>query len=198
MSSNVEAANGYSLQQGIFLENGRIVIVAHSNIMGRVLQYIHVNPLAGYSRYLKTYQRAKHDFYWKGMKGNIKKLVREFDVCQAIKYETCAPSGLLQPLPIPQQSWVDISIDFIESLPKSKGYNVILVVVDRFTKYSHFIPLTHPFIASRVVELFMQNVFKLHGLPRSIVSDKDLIFLSSFWKSFFALQGSTLNFSLAY
>lgn len=89
-------------------------------------------------------------------------------------------------------------MDFIKSLPKSQGYDVILVVVDRFTKYGHFIPLTHPFRASRVVELFMQNVFKLRSLPRSIVSDKGLVFQSSFWKSFFSLQGSTLNFSLAY
>lgn len=89
-------------------------------------------------------------------------------------------------------------MDFIEGLPKSQDYDVILVVVDHFTKYGHFIPLTLPFIASRVVELFMKNAFKLHGLPRSIVLDKGLVFLSYFWKSLFFLQGSTLKFSSVY
>lgn len=72
------------------------------------------------------------------------------------------------------------------------------MVVDRFTKFAHFITLTHPFIASKVARLFMQNVFKLYGLPRSIVSNRDSVFLSSFWKSFFTIQGLSLNFSLAY
>lgn len=97
LSSNVEVPRCYSLQQGILLKKGRIVIVPHSNIMGKVLQYIHVNPLVGHSVYLKTYQRAKRDFYWKDMKGDIKKLVRECDVCQAIKYETCAPADYYSP-----------------------------------------------------------------------------------------------------
>lgn len=72
------------------------------------------------------------------------------------------------------------------------------MVVDRFTKFAYSITLTHPFIASRVDGLFMQNVFKLHGLPRSIVSNRDSVFLSSIWKSLFSIQGLSLNFSLAY
>lgn len=132
------------------------------------------------------------------MKKDIKKLVRECDVCQASKYETTSLAGLLQPLPVPKQAWEDISMDFIEGLPKPQGYDVIMVVVDRFTKFVHFIPVTHPFTALRAVELFMQYVFKLHGLPRSMVSDRGSVFVSSFWKSFLTIQGSSLNFSSAY
>lgn len=75
---------------------------------------------------------------------------------------------------------------------------MILVVVDRFTKFDHFIPLSHPYTASVVVNLFLNYVFKLHGLPKTIVTDRDLIFVSSFWKAFFSLQGSVMNHNSAY
>lgn len=89
-------------------------------------------------------------------------------------------------------------MDFIEGLPTSMGKEVIMVVVDRLTKYAHFVALKHPFTASLVAEAFPHNVFKLHGLPKVIVSDRDTIFLSKFWQSFFKLQGVALHLSTAY
>lgn len=139
LSSKTEAHKGYALEQGILLRKRRIFIVSSSYLKKTVLQYIHENPLAGHSVYLKTYKRAKRDFFWEGMKKDIKKMVRECDVCQSIKYETTPPAGLLQPLPILEQAWEDISMDFIEGLLKSQGYDVIMVVVDRFIKFAHFI-----------------------------------------------------------
>jgi len=108
------------------------------------------------------------------------------------------PAELLQPLPIPSRVWSDISLDFIEGLPISQGFSVILVVVDRLSKYGHFLPLAHPYSASRVAHLFMTNIFKLHGMPSTIVSDRDPTFTSSFWRELFRLQGSTLTFSSSY
>lgn len=133
--------------------------------------------MAGHSGYLKTYQRAKRYFYWDGMKKDIKKWARECDTCQATKYETLPPAELLQPLHIPQQAWMDIFMDFIEGLPKSKGYFVIFVVVDCFIKYG---------------QVFLGTVFKLHSFPKTIVSDRDPLFLSSFWNGLFTLQGTAL------
>ena len=106
--------------------------------------------------------------------------------------------GLLQPLPILAGAWQNISLDFIEGLPKSDGYDVILVVVDRFTKYAHFIPLKHPYTAISVARLLFDTVVKLHGLPHSMVSDRDKVFTSHVWKELFKLLGVQLQLSTAY
>ena len=103
-------------------------------------------------------------------------------VCQIGKSEKVQYHGLLSPLDIPKKKWSDISLDFVEGLPKSKGKNVILVVVDRLTKYAHFIPLAHPYTVITVANLLMDNIIKLHGPPSSIVSDRDRIFTSTLWK----------------
>ena len=106
--------------------------------------------------------------------------------------------GLLQPLPIPNRTWTDISIDFIEGLPKSNGKSVILVVVDQLSKYAYFGSLAHPYKASIVAQSFMDIIFKLHGIPETIVRDRDPTFTSHFWQELFKLQGTHLNMSSAY
>ena len=101
----------------------------------------------------------------------------------ANKVEHTHPSSLLHPLPIPEQKWESISMDFVTSLPKVFGKDCIFVVVDRLTKFAHFFAVTTTFIAAQVAELFFKEVFRLHGLPKSIVSDRDRIFLMHFGKN---------------
>ena len=90
---------------------------------------------------------------------------------------------LFQPLPVPSQAWEVISLDFIEGLPISDRYNTILVVVDKFSKYGHFIPIHHPYTILQIAWVFLDNVYKLHGLPKAIISDRDPIFKAIYGKS---------------
>ncbi|KAJ0796576.1 putative nucleotidyltransferase, Ribonuclease H [Helianthus annuus] len=154
--------------------------------------------MGGHSGYHATLQRIKGFFYWKGQSKMVREWVRKCTVCQQSKYETVASPGLIQPLPIPTCVFSDISMDLIVGLPKSKGKNVIFVVVDRLTKYAHFMGLTHPISASSVARAFVDNVYKLHGWPTTIVSDKDSIFLSNFWQEFTRLQGISVTMSTPY
>lgn len=94
----------------------------------------------GHSGGQATYHRLKRLFWWKGLKADVLEYVKQCDVCQHAKGERTHPPGLLQPLPIPQGAWQDLTMDFIEGLPKSEGCDTILVVVDRYTKYAHFFP----------------------------------------------------------
>ena len=132
------------------------------------------------------------------MKKAVLQYVAECDICQRNKNKTVATPGLLQPLPVPSRLWNDISMDFIEGQPISSKQYVILVVVDRLSKYAHFVPLAHPYTASIVAQAFLDYIFKLHGMPGSIISDRDPIFTSKFWQELFRLQGTTLSMSTAY
>lgn len=154
--------------------------------------------MGGHSGRDVTHQRVKNIFYWKGMIKDIQQYIRSCSVCQQCKYDTSAYPGLLNPLPIPDSIWSDISMDFIDGLPMSFGKSVIFVVVDRLSKAAHFMDLSHPYSASSVAQAFLDNIFKLHGFPQSITSDRDAVFLSDFWRELFSLPGVALNMSSAY
>jgi len=170
----------------------------HDALKVAVLQQVHNSHLGGHSRFLKTFHRVKRDFYWPGLREDVKKHVKECDTYQRLKAETCNVVGLLQPLPIPDKSWLDVSMDFVEGLPKSQSKDVVLVVVDRLTKFVYFVPLSPPYITAKVAHLYLNYVFKLHGIPASIVSDKDPVFTSHFWQELMRLQGVQLAMSSAY
>lgn len=115
-----------------------------------------------------------------------------------MKSATISPAGLLQPLPISIFIFENISIDFITEFPPSKGKTVVMVVVDRLSKYGHFVGLPTHFSSQIVASAFVQEVVRLHGIPTEIVSDCDPRFHSSFWKEVHRLQGTTLSMSTAY
>ena len=119
--------------------------------------------------------------------------------CQQVKAEHQKPAGPLQKIEIPMWKWDEITMDFIEGLPKTpKGYNSIWVIVDRLTKVAHFIPVKSTFSAERLAEIYYQEVVRLHGVPASIISDRDSTFTSRFWKSLHELMGTQLKFSTAF
>lgn len=106
--------------------------------------------------------------------------------------------GLLQPFLIPTRAWEHVAMDFISGLPKSQGKDSVLVVINRYTKYSYFFALTYPYTASQIAQVFIDNVCKLHGLPTSIVSYRDPISISTFWRELFKGLKVQLKPSLAY
>lgn len=188
----------YSWSQNILRRKNKIVVPSVAALRVMILNWLHGSSHAGHSGRDVTIQRVKSLFYWKGMAKDIHAYIRACTVCQRCKYDTAASLGLLQPLPIPEGVWMDISMDFIDALPVSNGKSVILVVVDRLSKAAHFIALRHPYTAASVAQAFLDNVFKLHGMPRSIASDRDAVFTSAFWQELFKLQGCSLNLSTTY
>jgi hypothetical protein len=134
----------------------------------------------GHEGVQKTLQRLRGSF------------IRSCSVCQHNKTEHLDLAGLLQPLTVPFGVWRDIILDFVEGFPKVGCKSVILTVVDWFSKYTHFIALGHPYTATTVAESFFDNIVKLHGVPESIVRDRDPVFTNMLWKELFRLTGTKL------
>jgi hypothetical protein len=132
------------------------------------------------------------------MKQDIHNFVAKCDVSQCNKGETIKSLGRLQPLPIPPAIWKDISMDFIIGLSKLGNKFVIMVVVDCLSKYAYFFTLQHSFTTSMGAQIFMDQVFKLHGMPHSIVSDRNPTFTSNVWKKLFKIEGNELHLSTTY
>lgn len=189
------AAPGWSLVDGLLLFHGNIFVPDDSSLWPRLLDDAHE---AGHEGIQKTLHRLQSSFYNPHMARLVREFVRGCLVCQQNKTEHLHPGGLLKPLPVPSTVWSDIAMDFIEGFPKVGGKSVILTVVDRFSKYGHFIPLSHPYSASSVARAFFDHIVKLHGMPCSIVSDRDPVFTSNFWTELFHLSGTKLRLSSAF
>lgn len=147
----------------------------------------HNSLFAGHPGRAKTFALISRDFVWPKMREMIYKYVDSCVVCQQTKTRRQKPLGLLKPLPISSRPWKDISMDFITKLPLSLNFDSILVVVDRFSKMTHFIPCVEALNAEALSHLIINNIIRLHGLPDSIVSDRGPQFVSSFWKTLLGL-----------
>jgi hypothetical protein len=180
LSVQSELDSKYKLRDGIIRCKGRLWLPSDAVITHKIIEAFHASPVGGHSGIPVTLSKLKHLFYWKGMKHQVQQYVRKCSICQQAKPERSRYPGLLAPLPVPEQFWQMISMDFMEGLPCSSRFNCILVVVDKLSRYAHFIGLTHPFTASTVANAFMDQVHKLHGMPESIISDRDPIFTSRF------------------
>ena len=119
-------------------------------------------------------------------------------MCQVMKSDHRKKVGPLQPVPIPTRKWEQITTDLVTDLPPSAGYTAIAVFVDRLTKMVHFAPCTKEISADQYAQLFVDNVFRLHGTPEVIISDRDPRFTSRFWTQFFQILGTDLRLSTAF
>nr|KYP66317.1 Retrotransposable element Tf2 [Cajanus cajan] len=189
---------GFKIVKGVLLYNEKIYLSEQSPLKHILLEEFHATPIAGHAGIHRTYGRLSDNFFWRGMKKDVTEFVKACAVCQQVKSPTHLPYGLLQPLAPPTAIWEDISLDFVTGLPSFQTYTVIFVVVDRFSKAAHFGMLPTSFTAVKVAELFAIMVCKLHGMPKSIVSDRDPIFMSHFWQELFRMSGTKLRMSSAY
>ena len=158
--------------QGTTWLKNRICVPRDQKIRMEILNEAHNSKYSIHPGCTKMYQDLKDHFWWRDMRKDIAEYVAKCDICRRIKAEHQCPAGLLKPLDIPVWKWDDISMDFIVGLPRTqKGHDAIWVIVDRLTKVAHFIPVKTTFTVSELAELYIDNILKLHGAPRSIVSD---------------------------
>jgi hypothetical protein len=154
----------------------------------------HGGGLMGHFGVKKTLDILHEHFFWPKMKKDVNRICGRCITCRKAKSKVL-PHGLYTPLPVPREPWVDISMDFVLELPRTKrGRDSIFVVVDRFSKMAHFIPCHKTDDATNIADLFFKEIVRLHGVPRSIVSDRDVKFFSYFWKVLWGKLGTCLWF----
>ncbi|KAL0549730.1 hypothetical protein IC582_014217 [Cucumis melo] len=183
---------------GLLFER-RLCVPSDSAVKTELLSEAHSSPFSMHPGSTKMYQDLKRVYWWRNMKSEVAEFVSKCLVCQQVKVPRQKPAGLLQPLSIPEWKWENVSMDFITGLPRTlKGFTVIWVVVDRLTKSAHFVPGKSTYTASKWAQLYMSEIVRLHGVPVSIVSDRDARFTSKFWKGLQTAMGTRLDFSTAF
>ncbi|KAB2617405.1 S ribonuclease [Pyrus ussuriensis x Pyrus communis] len=184
---------------GMLMLEGRMFVPKSVELKKEILDEAHISAYAMHPGATKMYHTIRPFYYWPGMKREIAEYVSRCAVCQQVKAERKKPFGLLQPLPVPEWKWENITMDFVYKLPRTQnGFDGIWVIVDRLTKSAHFIPVREKYSLSRLAELFISKVVKYHGVPVSIVSDRDPRFTSKFWVAFQEALGTRLLYSTAY
>jgi hypothetical protein len=185
---------------GTLFFKGRLVVPTKiSKTRFKVMEEAHDTPLSIHPGSTKMYQDIRQKYWWPIMKQDIAQYVAECDVCRRIKTEHQRPAVTLQPLAIPEWKWDKVEMDFITGFPRSqKGHDAILVVIDRFSKVAHFLPVKKTITASQLADLYVSRIVSLHGVPLEISSDRGSLFTSRFWESFQEAMGTHLSFSTAY
>lgn len=176
----------------------RLYVPNDEELLAEVIRTRHDLPAMGHPGRSKTYDLVKRDYWWPNMHRTIERYVKNCDTCQRSKSVRHQPYGLLKPLEPPAARWTDISMDFITGLPDSNGFDMILVVVCRLSKMAHYIPCNMDMDAEDFANIFIKEVFRLHGLPTKIVSDRGSIFTAKFWKWVSKKLGIQRNLSTAY
>ena len=177
----------------------RLCVPRNSKLISMILNEAHCSRMSSHPGSTKMYNDLKRWFWWHGMKRDISDLVLRCLICQQVKAEHQVPSGLLQPIMILEWKWDRVTMDFVSGLPLSTSKkDAIWVVVDRLTKSAHFIPVCMDFSLDRLVELYVSQIVRLHGVPISIVSDRDSRFTSRFWRKLQEALGTKLHFSTAF
>jgi len=185
-------------RDGILRFRERVCVPNNRVLRKMLLDKGHKSRLSIHSSMTKMYKDLKVTFWWTSMKIDVADYIASCLVCQKAKIEHQRPGGMLEPLDIPQWKWDSISMDFVTHLPRSvRGHDSIWEIVDRLTKCAHFLPINQNMSLDKLAELYVREIVRLHGVPTSIISYRDLRFTSRFWQSLQNTLGTQLRMSLA-
>jgi len=198
LKGDTKVDTNFSIEKNLLLNENRWYIHKHEGLRRMIMKAEHDSKIAGHFGTYKTIGRARANFYWPKMDENITEYVRSCDVCQRNKVIRHKKYGLLEHLEVPMRPWTAISMDFIVGLSKSDGYTKIWIMVDRFSKMAHFIPIRTEEHIKELALTFVKEIWRLHGLPKSIVSDRDTRFTSNFLTSLMQVLQVKLSLSTAF
>ena len=203
--SSLARLKHYSLtESGLLLFDNLIYVPNSLDVKLSILQTYHDSPSSGHFGHARTFELITRSYYWPKLRSFVERYVNSCETCNRNKPVRHAPFGELQSLPVPSQPWESISMDFIVKLPRSldpishASFDSIFVVVDRLTKMAYFIPCNEDMDAPEIAQLFLQNIFTQHGLPKSIISDRGSVFTSRFVRSLCQLAGIQQKMSTAF
>ena len=181
------------------MTGNRLCVPDVENLRREIMEEAHCAAYAMHPGSTKMYLTLMTQFWWPKMKKDIADFVAKCFTCQQVKIEHQAPAGKLQSLPISEWKWERITMDFVIGLPKTtKKNDAIWVVVDRLTKSAHFLPIRWGCTLEHLAKKYVDEIVRLHGVPVSIVSDRDPRFTSRFWESLQRALGTKLHFSTAF
>ncbi|KAG8489111.1 hypothetical protein CXB51_017135 [Gossypium anomalum] len=185
--------------EGVLCFRGRMCIPKDSDLRMMILKEAHGGPCAMHPGGSKLYRDLRELYWWPGLKREVTEFVRKCLTCQQVKAEHQLPSGLLQPVKIPLWKWERVTMDFVSGLPLTPSKkDSVWVIVDRLTKSAHFIPVRTDYSLQRLAKLYVAEIVRLHGVPVSIISDRDPRFTSRFWRKLHEALGTRLDFSTAF
>jgi len=185
-------------EDSLMLKEGKVYVPKDEKLRAEVIRLYYNTPMRGHGGQWKIAELVMRNFWWLGVTREVKWYVEGYDACQRNKNQMQPPAGKLIPNLIPEKAWSYISADFIIKLPLAQGYDAILVVVDRFTKIGHFIPTTERTSTEELARLFRDNVWKLHGLPDSIILDREPQFAAGIMKELNHILGIKTKLSMAF
>ena len=186
-------------EDGILHLDGRLCVPNDEEMRKQILLEAHNTPYSVHPGATKMYQDLRKHFWWNGMKKDVAEYVSKCLTCQKVKAEHRHSTGELQPIELPEWKWDQITMDFVVGLPRTtNGHDVVWVIVDRLTKSAHFLPIKITYSLEQLAYFYVNEIIRLHGVPKSIISDRDSDFMSAFWRSVQKAMGTKLKFSTAF
>jgi len=185
-------------EDSLMLKERKVYVPKDKALRIEIIRLYYDMPMGGHGGQWKMVEIVTRNFWWPGVTREVKRYMEGYDACERNKNRTEQPAGKLMPNFIPDKAWTHISADFITKLPLAMGYDSILVVVDQFTKIAYFVPTIEKTTAEGLAQLFRDNVWWLHGLPKSIISDRGLQFAAGLIRELNELLGIRTKLSMVF